>query len=193
MKSVSETDVRAAKSALRKEMKARRGAIPEGERERQSAAARDGFLASVPYHFAKNLLLYVPVGTELDVLPLVFRALSGGKAVYLPKTFGRGEMRFFRVFDQDALTVTDGDAVWYDENASDGRDTVVVPGLAFDLCGFRLGYGGGYYDRFLARFHGVRAALTFDECVSSEPLPVTKRYDKPVDVLYTAKGVRVVG
>lgn len=63
-------------------------------------------------------------------------------------------------------------------------DAVLVPGVSFDLKGFRIGYGKGFYDRFLARFDGLKIGVAYSVQVSSQPLPV-ESFDMPVDVLAT--------
>lgn len=64
----------------------------------------------------------------------------------------------------------------------------IVPGLSFDAGGFRLGYGKGYYDRFLSQFQGVTVGICYSNCTQWK-LP-HGRYDKPVNLLITDKYIR---
>ena len=70
-----------------------------------------------------------------------------------------------------------------------GRPICIVPGLSFDRWGYRLGYGKGYYDRFLTRYVGWTVGLCYSECVQYK-LP-HGRFDKPVDRLITEKYMRL--
>ena len=66
----------------------------------------------------------------------------------------------------------------------------VVPGMAFDCDGYRLGYGKGYYDRFLSGYHGVTAGICYSDCIRWK-LP-RGRFDRPVDILVTDKFFRKI-
>lgn len=195
------TRIRAQKKELRDTMLFVRDALPEDFRKAASAAVCEAFLSSVPYHFASNILLYAPHGSETDVFSLFEKAVCDGKAVYFPKCEGRGVMRFFRVRSREDLTAGKfgilsprTDAEEYLPEGGKPSDVCVVPGVCFDLDGYRIGSGGGYYDRFLARFAGVRVSLTFDALLIKDAcVPREKRYDKRVDVLYTEREVKVVG
>ena len=68
----------------------------------------------------------------------------------------------------------------------------LVPGLCFDKRGFRIGYGKGYYDRFLSKFKGISAGLVYSGCISAEPIAFEKRYDKSVDIIFSEKGVDII-
>lgn len=155
---------REAKAALRTVFLRRRAALPERERRLKSASAGALVLGLPAYRSARCLLAYRPLGAELDPGVVVEHAVACGKAVYYP-----------RVVDT-ALEF---------EAASPGRERrerealagaalsspslVLVPGLAFDCRGVRLGRGGGHYDRALDRLPGVlRVGLAFDEQVVPE-------------------------
>ena len=66
----------------------------------------------------------------------------------------------------------------------------IVPGLSFDIHGFRLGYGGGYYDRFINKFEGYTVGLCYSNCVRNE-VPIEK-FDMQVDFLITDKSIRKI-
>ena len=133
---------------------------------------------------ASLVLIYHPYGTEVDVKNIARRAFSLGKKVGLPCMYGN-DMRFLCVNSIDNLP-----EMTYDipeefreecENITDFSDSVcIVPALALDEGGMRMGYGKGCYDRFLRGYEGVSVCAVFPSLFVSE-LP-TDEYDVAVDI-----------
>lgn len=183
------------KAALRRELLARRDAVPQ--REEKSRAVGDGVLALPAYQKARQVLLYLSKGSEVDTWKVFARALAEGKEVYAPRCLdGEGTMGFFQVTSpQELLQGRFG--LWEPDprrcapwRRREGA-LCLVPGIAFDRQGYRLGYGKGYYDRFLAGFSGTAAGLCFRE-LALERLPRGPQ-DRRVDVLVTEAGVLPIG
>lgn len=183
------------KAALRGELLARRDAVPQ--REEKSRAVGDGVLALPAYQKARQVLLYLSKGSEVDTWKVFARALAEGKEVYAPRCLdGEGTMGFFQVTSpQELLQGRFG--LWEPDprrcapwRRREGA-LCLVPGIAFDRQGYRLGYGKGYYDRFLAGFSGTAAGLCFRE-LALERLPRGPQ-DRRVDVLVTEAGVLPIG
>ena len=149
------TALREAKLALREEVVARRDAVPADVRARASAAI-SARVASLPeFAAATTVLLTLAFRSEWDTRALVRAALAAGKVVAVPRVDAKA-----RMLDLHALTDPDRDVVTGHMGIPeplpdrprvprDAIDFVLVPGVAFDLAGRRLGYGGGYYDRLL--------------------------------------------
>lgn len=183
------------KAALRRELLAQRDAVPQ--REEKSRAVGDGVLALPAYQKARQVLLYLSKGSEVDTWKVFARALAEGKEVYAPRCLdGEGTMGFFQVTSpQELLQGRFG--LWEPDprrcapwRRREGA-LCLVPGIAFDRQGYRLGYGKGYYDRFLAGFSGTAAGLCFRE-LALERLPRGPQ-DRRVDVLVTEAGVLPIG
>lgn len=183
------------KAALRRELLARRDAVPQ--REEKSRAVGDGVLALPAYQKARQVLLYLSKGSEVDTWEVFARAVAEGKEVYAPRCLdGEGTMGFFQVTSpQELLQGRFG--LWEPDprrcapwRRREGA-LCLVPGIAFDRQGYRLGYGKGYYDRFLAGFSGTAAGLCFRE-LALERLPRGPQ-DRRVDVLVTEAGVLPIG
>lgn len=183
------------KAALRRELLAQRDAVPQ--REEKSRAVGDGVLALPAYQKARQVLLYLSKGSEVDTWKVFARALAEGKEVYAPRCLdGEGTMGFFQVTSpQELLQGRFG--LWEPDprrcapwRRREGA-LCLVPGIAFDRQGYRLGYGKGYYDRFLAVFSGTAAGLCFRE-LALERLPRGPQ-DRRVDVLVTEAGVLPIG
>jgi 5-formyltetrahydrofolate cyclo-ligase len=147
--------LREAKLALRRQMLERRDALPAGARAAASAAIA-ARIASLPEFGAANtVLLTLPFRSEWDTRSLVSAALAAGKTVAMPRVDAPS-----RMLELHAIADPDRDIVGGFQGIPEPRtdrprvpreaiDFVLVPGVAFDLAGGRLGYGGGYYDRLL--------------------------------------------
>ncbi len=150
------------------------------------------------YRYSDTLLLYSPIKGELDVNIAAQAAVGDGKRIAYPISDPDSHtMKFGYVNSPDELTRGHFGILEPPPGAelfSDGVNThaiCVVPALAFDAQGYRLGYGKGYYDRFLARFTGIRVGLALSRFIV--PRLPRGRYDLAVDVIITEDGVRAIG
>jgi 5-formyltetrahydrofolate cyclo-ligase len=169
--------IREAKQAVRNEVRARLKLMAPGERVTASARAR-GLLAMQPLWVAAQwVLFFAPLPEELDIWPLLAEALSAGKRVALPRFVG--ENRTYEACQiQDPKSDLQVGLYGIREPASrcarlslSRLDLILVPGVAFDLQGRRLGRGKGYYDRLLKTLGGTTCGVAFDEQVV-DALPV---------------------
>ena len=125
------------------------------ERQIVSASARLGeqFRACELYKNAKTIYGYLPYNQEVRTVPMLEQAIRDGKAVAVPKCYGE-EMRFLYINDfvnEVAPGYANIPEPIADEPVADDKTALVLmPGLAFDPHGHRIGYGGGFYDRFLS-------------------------------------------
>lgn len=174
-----------SKQELRRQMRLRKAAMTPEDRERRSLQLCDMVLQSQAYHDAKSVYGYLPFNQEVNTLPLLLQALSDGKTVALPKCRGR-DMRFVALTDFSAVTpgaIGAPEPIADEPIAADETALVILPGLAFDPSGHRLGYGGGYYDRFLAEEpHHPTIALCFD--FQMLPQLETEPHDISADTVY---------
>ncbi len=178
------------KKALRAKYKALRNAV--ADIEAKSDSIYELLIDSDLYYDAKIVLLYWSVDSEVGTHKMIDKVLSDGKRLALPKCMdSNGNMLFYFVRSYD--DIVDGmygikepveDELY---TASDEPTLCVVPGLCYTRDGYRLGYGKGYYDRFLEKFSGVSVGLCYDECLV-ESLP-TDGYDKKVDFIITNKRI----
>jgi len=162
-----------SKQALRRELLALRDAISPEQKQSWDAQINRAILEHAWFRQAKTILAYYPIGSEPDIRPVLEEALRRGKALYLPKCVpATRQMTFHQV---DALEGLWPGAHGIPEPEGAARDVCeglcLVPGIAFDLDGFRLGYGGGYYDRFLARHERLRTLGICHESLQRASLP----------------------
>ena len=170
------------KKALRAEIRAKKRAMTAQEIEEKSAALAKAFYETAEYKNAKTIYGYLPYNQEVRTTQMLAHALVDGKQVAVPKVYG-DEMKFILLSDLGQVAkgyagipepVADGPV------AADPTALVLMPGLAFDPEGHRLGYGGGFYDKFLA---AEPDHPTLALCYDFQMLPHldTESYDIPVD------------
>lgn len=179
------------KTRLRREILARRDA--ELERPRRSGAVVQRILNLPEYEAAALVSAFVGVGTEVDTLPLIETALARGKRVAVPWVDGRVLRLFDLVRVGDLAPAPFGLLEPPPDLRADASrevtpaevDLFVVPGVAFDRAGGRLGHGRGYYDGLLARARaGVPFVAAAFECQLVERVPMSPR-DVPIDMVAT--------
>jgi len=194
------TEIRARKNEIRAQYKAMRAEMTAEERSARDQRICDLFLSSITYRYAKVLLMYAPLNGEIDVMPIAKQALADGKTVAFPRCSKNDcTMEYHVVQSVDELIVgsygiseppADAPVRYAADCTADEHPVCLVPGLVFDRAGYRVGYGKGYYDRYLNAFPGVRVGIVYADCVLGE-IP-RGRFDLAVDVLVTDKGVRAV-
>lgn len=149
------------------------------------------FLQSDIYKNCRVLFLFISKEIEVDTSLILQTALQDKKPVAVPKCCGNSPAMHFYFINQ----YTDLQKGMYDllepnpgccEMVTDvSQGVCLVPGLCFDREGYRLGFGKGYYDRFLMEFKGITVSLCYSKCVE-DTLP-RGYYDKPVNILITEK------
>jgi 5-formyltetrahydrofolate cyclo-ligase len=153
------------------------------------------WLAAWPvFQRAHSVLTYLPMKNEVDLRPLL--ADFPDKRWALPRILPGidGEMMFHRYDPQHLVRHPFGmeePAPYLPGLAPETIELVLVPGLAYDRHGWRLGYGGGYYDRFLARFDGLRLGVVFADLLV-ESIPYAP-HDMPMHWLVTEHGLLQAG
>lgn len=180
------------KKRLRSEFKKIRNSIEKSVRASESERIIEKLLETEEYRNAKTVFAYVSFGSEVETYNLLERILSDGKRLAVP------------LCDTDSRIMS---AVWIEDlsqlvcgsygipeppqkGITLGKkeiDLIVVPGLCFDRSGIRLGYGGGYYDKFLCGFKGDSVGLAFSRCIT-ESLP-SEEFDCKVDRIICPEGV----
>ena len=165
--------------------------MPEDMRRRIDSSIARQVLSLPVFQSAGIIFCYFSVGPEINTRPILEQILQSGKALCLPRCQPDGVMEPVIVGDLDALTDVffgipqpgiDAPVIGPAE-----IDLAIVPGLAFDRAGYRLGQGGGYYDRFLPKLTGISVGL----CRSAMLRPPVPRepHDRPVSILVTEQEI----
>lgn len=179
------------KDGLRRELIKKRSLI--AEREKKDAEIAHILLNCDLYLNARTVLFYASVGDEVNTKPCIEAALEQGKKVALPVcTDKNGNMKFYYINSFDCLKrglfgISEPDVLLCRETEDFSDSVCIVPGVSFDRQGYRLGYGKGYYDRFLKNYTSHSIGLCYNELIEDK-LP-TGDYDIPVGIVITEKGV----
>ena len=175
------------KSALRREIREKKKAMSLSEIEERSARLGELFAQTDAYRQAKSLYGYMPYNQEVRTIPILERAIRDGKRVAVPKVYG-DTMKFIYLDDLTQVANSDmgiPEPVADAPVADDKTALVLMPGLAFDEAGHRIGYGGGFYDKFLtAEPDHPTVALCYDFQMYAHL--DTEEFDIPVDVVIWA-------
>lgn len=175
------------KQTLRKYIREQKRAMTPEQIQAASARLGELFAGSELYRQAKAIYGYLPYNQEVRTVPMLAQALRDGKRVAVPKVYGE-EMKFIWLEDFSRVEkgyagipepIDDGPV------ADDPTALVLMPGLAFDPEGHRIGYGGGFYDKFLA---AEPTHPTLALCYGFQMFPKleTEEFDIPVDCVLWA-------
>ena len=156
-------------------------------KEALDAEIQTRLLISPAYRDADTILLYMARPFEIATSMILYAALANHKTVALPVCLEKGKMIFRKVNGiRDLVPGRYGILEPKAENETiipDEHTLCVCPALSCDMRGYRLGFGGGYYDRYLADFKGIKAALCYADSVV--PLIQEDAFDVKMDVIHT--------
>jgi 5-formyltetrahydrofolate cyclo-ligase len=180
------------KSAIRSNMLECRKAITPLSYKRLSNKIQRLFMQSKMYKKTHSIMLYMPVHNEPDTSMIISSALHDNKVVLLPSI--KGESVCPVIYKKD-MPLKHGkykikEPVHAEEYPVQDINVVIVPGVAFDPYGNRIGYGKGYYDKFLGGLsrQTVKAGFSFSRCIVDSVY--TNTWDIPVDIIFTETGIK---
>ena len=176
------------KAELRKQVLQEMKAIPREQKQAMDQALTDQFLKHPFCQEAEVIATYLSFSHEFQTQELIEQALKDGKKVLIPKTYPKGRMDFV-VYDPQQLVKTSfgllepqGDLEVVDASQI---DLIHVPGLAFTTEGYRIGYGGGYYDRYLEHFSGHTLSTVYPCQIQDF---ISENHDIPVQEVLIDEG-----
>ena len=182
------------KKIVRKEVLHTRNNMSNELRKLKDKLIYDLFTNSDLYKKAKDIFIYVSFGSEVSTHEIINKALRDKKNIYVPKTdINKKEMiavkiHSFTELNVDNYGILEPISVDKEKIASD-FDTIVMPGVAFDKEGNRIGYGGGYYDKYLEKniFKAKKIALAYEEQILEKI--ETDYHDIKVDFIINTKKI----
>ena len=187
------TDIRILKRELREECKQFRRELPLSQKAQKDEMIFQRLTALPEVQSAKLILTYVSTPIEVSTFRLIDIMLRAGKVVAVPRCAdGVVAMDFYQIRSMQDLEPATFSVLEPKldicKKITDFSDSVcIIPGLSFDLSGYRLGYGKGYYDRYLPAFGGAKIGFALSDFIE-ERLP-RGRYYLSVDIIITEKGV----
>ena len=195
---MAESDVKALKKTLRKELLARRDALTDAEQERAKVLITERIVGHQWFYLSNVILGFVSYGSEICTLEILEEALKKGKKVYVPKIerdgqSDEGTMEFYSIRNLEELKEgykgilePDGSSEKYVYDADEAKETLILlPGVGFDPYRNRMGYGKGFYDRFLADKEElqIRSIGIGHVCQRVDEIPMDENDIKPYQVI----------
>lgn len=180
------------KKELRTEYKKKRNEMSKEKKDALSAEICGHILGSGLYQQAETIFAYYPLGNEVSLLPVIDDALLSGKKIAFPKVEGE-DIVFYQVEDLTELR----EGTFHVMEPSGGLVTeekdalALIPGVVFDMDGNRIGYGKGFYDRYLGKFQELTTLGIAYEFQLVESFEADMR-DKKMDYLVTELGIRKI-
>ncbi|MCE3232885.1 MAG: 5-formyltetrahydrofolate cyclo-ligase [Rickettsiaceae bacterium] len=179
------------KSSLRAYFLKLRAGIPEPKREDASFSAAKNFLSKFGVKNTDIVSAYYPINNEINPLPIVSALNKDSITTALPVIVAQNEPLIFREWQYQNELVSDS-FLKLSEPPASAKEVIptimIVPLLAFDTKGNRLGYGGGFFDRTIHGLKNVRTVGLAYDCQKADFLPVTE-YDEKLDYVITEKDV----
>ena len=191
-------EIRKKKNDIREKYKALRQAILPDVKVKMDEKICNTFLSLATYRYASVLLMYAPKSDEVNIFPIAERALADGKQIAFPRCKPEThDMDYHYITSLDqlkkgsyGLLEPTPELPIYDFRESKAPAACIVPALVYDKHGYRLGYGKGYYDRYLGNYSGSKVGMIYSDYII-DSLP-RGRFDLNVDFIVTEKGLRVV-
>ena len=186
-------DIRKYKQDIREKSRARRAALPENVRAEQDRRISENVRRLHQYAPCHTLLIYMSTPIEVDTKRIIENAWADGKRVAVPRCIPDTRlMEFHYITSFDDVSAGMFGVLEPKETLEIVTNfegcLMIVPAMQFDINGYRLGYGKGYYDRYMSRFCGVSAGICYIEELRRHMYH--GRYDKPVDIIVTDRCIR---
>src|SRR5918993_605295 len=164
-----------AKYDIRKDILSKRNSLSEFEIINNSKIISTRVIATKEYQSSKSIGAYYPTGSEVKTFDIIKHSIDNKKEIGLPRVIDSTKIKFFKIIENSMSTTS-----------IDQMDLLIIPGIAFDLQGNRIGYGKGYYDRFLSsRKTKYVIGLAYETQVINES--PNNHYDIPVNIIITEK------
>lgn len=186
-------DIREYKQEIRT-----KGRVLRAELDREQRAVLDAKIAAnvrrlYQYGPCKTVMIYVSTPIEVNTIPIIETAFADGKSVAVPKCIpGTRKMEFYYINSLEDLEPGTFSVLEPKEGLQMVTDfdkcLMIMPGIQFDANGYRIGYGKGYYDRYMAKYPGFSAGLCYDWELRRHLCH--GRFDRPVSAIVTDSHIR---
>ncbi|MCQ2435354.1 MAG: 5-formyltetrahydrofolate cyclo-ligase [Clostridia bacterium] len=189
-------EIRQHKTEIREYYLEKKRALTPEQKGELDKKLCDAIIASATFRYAETLLMYYPKEDEVDINAVALAALAQGKRIAYPKSDPEDRSMIFSfVSSFDDLEVGTYGIMepkpgleHFEVTGSLQKNVIcIIPAVVYDKKGFRIGYGGGYYDRYLSQFKGTKVGVQYhDYIVNMVP---HGRFDLAADVIITERGI----
>lgn len=186
-------DIRKYKQDLRLKCREERRNMPSEKKQELDRKIAENVRRLKEYKPAKTLLIYMSTPIEVDTVEIIKNAWADGKSVAVPRCIdGTRDMEFHYITDFDCVSPGTFSVLEPSPDLPVVTDfsgcLMIVPGMRFDMKGYRIGYGKGYYDRYMVRFTGISAGICYSD--ELKPFMYHGRYDRAVNIVVTDKRIK---
>ena len=186
-------DIRKYKQDLRLKCREERRNMPSEKKQELDRKIAENVRRLKEYKPAKTLLIYMSTPIEVDTVEIIKNAWADGKQVAVPRCIdGTRDMEFHYITDFDCVSPGTFSVLEPSPDLPVVTDfsgcLMIVPGMRFDMKGYRIGYGKGYYDRYMVRFTGISAGICYSD--ELKPFMYHGRYDRVVNIVVTDKKIK---
>ncbi len=189
-------DIRPIKKELRAEAREMRSSLSPERKSALSRKIKNKLLNLFAVREVETVLCYVSTDIEVDTREFIESLLKMGKRVAVPRCEGKeSEMNFYYIDSLESLSpgsfgVDEPDPSKCIMFADAVKSVCIVPAFMFDKQGYRLGYGKGYYDRYLSKYKGATIGICYSENLKDELFH--GKYDRAVDLVVTDKDILTI-
>jgi 5-formyltetrahydrofolate cyclo-ligase len=183
-----------AKSDIRKTILDKRNSISPLDIVNNSRIISNSVISTKEYQSSLSVGIYYSIGSEVKTFDIIKHSLENKKEIALPRVIDSTKIQFFKIMEDkfEKIKLTKGKYGIFENSMSttiiDKIDLLIIPGIAFDLKGCRIGYGKGYYDRFLSLGKSkCIMGLSYESQIINE-IP-NNEHDIPVDIIITEKRI----
>lgn len=186
-------DIRKYKQELRLRCRAKRTGLNAEEKAKLDKSVAENVRRLKEYRPAHTVLIYMSTPIEVDTVSIIKNAWEDGKRVAIPRCIPESrDMEFHYIDNIESLKPGTFGVLEPDPSLPIVNDfsgcLMIVPGMQFDMRGYRIGYGKGYYDRYMVRFTGISAGICYAD--ELKPFMYHGRYDRHVDIVVTDKRIK---
>jgi 5-formyltetrahydrofolate cyclo-ligase len=182
------------KKEIRKEIISKRNSVDMTIRQNWDKAIFQNLVNSNFYNDAKSIFIFISYGSEVDTIRIIEHSLKIGKEVYVPKTYKDiREMKAVRITNlmnmtKDKMGILEPVEV-NEDSIGENFDLIIMPGVVFDSFGNRIGYGGGYYDKYLSNYKEKTEKIALAYHMQLLNKIETENHDIKVDYIITEKNI----
>lgn len=182
------------KKILRKTLMKKRNSLSETEIQDSSKILSENLYKLDLFKNSNNIFIFVSYKSEIHTHNIIKYSIKHNKNIYIPvvdpktKTMKASRLRDFSNLEENYMNILEPRDEYIEFVPSDIIDLAIVPGLLFDKSGYRIGYGGGYYDKFFADLKGdvIKLGIGYDFQFTNETI-IHSEYDMPVNYFLSEK------